>query len=420
MSDLDRTLADVAAAVDEARLWRLHMEMAAFGATPRGGVCREALTPEDIEARVLMAEWGAALGCSLHMDELGSMFLRREGTDPDAPPVMTGSHLDSQPTGGRFDGAYGVLAGIEVLHALNAAGIRTRRPVEVANWTNEEGGRFTPGVMGSQVYVNPDELPRMLAVRDAAGVSIAEAMVAVRAALPGARPRALRTPVHAFVEGHIEQATLLEESGNQVGVVTGIQGTRKFRITVTGEDAHAGTTPRRRRRDALSAAVAMVSALERMAWDREDECRFTVGRFQAFPGAPSVVPGRVEFAIDLRHPDDAARRRIGDQIKPICEALAGACEVSVVEPQAADTVWFTGAVFESVRASAARLGIPHMELLSGAGHDARNMAAICPSGMVFVPCERGISHNEAENATPADLAAGTRVIAQVVTELACG
>ncbi len=417
MADAEK-LAKVAGCVDESRLWRMHMDMAAIGATPKGGVRRESLTAEDVAGRRLLADWGRELGCTLFMDDIANMFLRRPGRDSEALAVCTGSHLDSQPTGGRFDGAYGVLAGIEALRAISAAGITTRRPIEVINWTNEEGSRFVPGVMGSQVYVRPHELERMLAVEDGAGLTVRAGVEAVRAALPECRPRPLNAPMHAFLEAHIEQGPVLEQTGNTIGVVTGIQGSRKFSVEVIGEEAHAGTTPRRSRKDALTASVAMITALNRLMEDHEDRVRFTIGRMEVYPGAPSVVPGRVVFSLDFRHPDDALRVRLGDQIEPLCRALAGPCEVTVTSPQQSLSTNFSGIAIEAVRSAVDRLGISHMDIYSGAGHDARNTAAICPTAMVFVPCERGISHNEIENAKPADLAAGARVIAQALVELA--
>ncbi len=411
----------VAASVDEAGLWKMHEEMARFGATPKGGVCREALTPEDFDARRQFAEWGRDAGFVLAVDAIGNMFLRREGTEPDLPPVITGSHLDSQPTGGRFDGSFGVLAGLEALFALERAGIRTRAPVEVVNWTNEEGGRFAPGVMGSGVYADPSMLATMLEVLDKAGTRLGDELDQLGSLLAPVGPvgaRALAAPVGAFIEGHIEQALRLEETGNTIGIVTGIQGTRKFRVEVIGEEAHAGTTPRRRRKDAVLAAAWMVQALHRMMEDADDLLRFTIGVFEAFPGAPSVIPGRVRFSIDFRHPDDALRARLGDAIQPLCEALAGPCRVQVEELQAAASVDFHGAAIEAVRHAVEIVGASHMDLYSGAGHDARNMARLCPSAMVFVPCEKGISHNEAENAKPEDLAEGARVIAVALAALA--
>jgi len=418
MALAEADLKRIADAVDEDRLWSMHMEMAKFGATPKGGVCREALTAEDVDARLLLAKWAKALDCTVSVDAIGNMFVRRPGSDPDAAPVATGSHLDSQPTGGKFDGAFGVLAGIEALRALDAAGITTRRPIEVINFTNEEGGRFQPGVMGSQVFVRPEELERMLGAVGADGVILRDALAAYRKAAGDVADHALNTPYAGFVEAHIEQAPLLEETGNTIGVVTAIQGSRKYKVSVKGEEAHSGTMPMRRRKDAVLAASNMVVALHRMMLDPADVTRFNVGRFQAYPGAPSVVPGEVRFDIDFRTPDDALRENLGGRIAALCEALAAPCTVEVTEIQRSETTPFDDGVRETIRAAAARAGLPHMDILSGAGHDARNMARICPTGMVFVPCKDGVSHNEAESATAADLAAGTKVVAQTLAAMA--
>ncbi len=414
----DADLARIADAIDEKRLWDMHMEMAKFGATAKGGVCRECLTPEDNQARMLFAEWGRKLNCAVAVDAIGNMFLRRPGTDPDAAPVATGSHLDSQPTGGKFDGAFGVLAGVEMLHALDAAGITTRRPIDVINFTNEEGGRFLPGVMGSQVYRRPEELDRMLGSVGADGVVLKDALQAFLQDAPPMEAKELQSPYAGFVEAHIEQAPRLEETGNTIGVVTGIQGSRKYQVTVTGEEAHSGTMPMRRRKDAVLAASNIVVGLHRLMEDPADLTRFNVGRFQAYPGAPSVVPGEVRFAIDFRCPDDALREALGGQIAGLAHALSGPCSVEVVEIQRSETTPFDAGVMDMIRRAADRAGASHMDLLSGAGHDARNMAALCPTGMVFVPCKDGVSHNEAESATASDLAAGARVIALTVAEMA--
>lgn len=418
MAISEADLARIAAAVDEERLWKMHMEMAKFGATPKGGVCRECLTAEDNQARKLLAEWAAELNCTVSVDAIGNMFIRRPGSDPSAAPAATGSHLDSQPTGGKFDGAFGVLAGMEALHALDAAGITTTRPIEVINFTNEEGGRFQPGVMGSQVYARPEELDRMLGVTDQDGVLLADALAEFRAMLGPVEERALQSPIAGFVEAHIEQAPRLEETGTTIGVVTGVQGARKYMVEVIGEEAHSGTMPMRRRKDATLAASNMVVGLHRLMEDPADIRRFNVGRMQAYPGAPSVVPGRVVFSIDFRCPDNDMREALGSQIAGLCQALSGPCEVNVKELQRADTIPFDAGVMDIVRRSAERAGAKHMDLLSGAAHDARNIAALCPTGMVFVPCKDGISHNEIESATPSDVAAGARVIAQAVAEMA--
>ncbi len=406
------------AAVSERRLWKRHSDMAKIGETPKGGVNRQALTPEDIQARVLLADWAAELGFKIAMDEIGNMFIRRNGTERDAAPVMTGSHIDTQPTGGRFDGIYGVLAGLEALQAVEEAGIATRRPLEAVVWTNEEGSRFMPGCMGSSVFAEPDRLEQMLCTEDSDGITVTEALTELRMAMPGVQARPLGGEVAAFIEAHIEQGPELEATNNTIGNVTGIQGTRRFLIEVHGEDAHAGTTPRKRRKDALSAAVAMVGGLERLMYDAQDTVRFTVGRFVVSPNAPTVVPGHVAFTIDFRQPEQEILTRLGDQVETVCRENAKACAVKVSETSQTAPINFEGLVPDTIDSIAKRLNLPHMHIYSRAGHDAQNLFKVCPTGMIFVPCEKGISHNEAENAAPGDLAAGARVLAGVMVAIA--
>jgi N-carbamoyl-L-amino-acid hydrolase len=411
----------VAGFVDERRLWSRHVEMGAIGGTPRGGVNRQALTAEDGAARAVLVRWGRALGLAASMDPIGNLFLRRTGREPGASPVVTGSHLDTQPSGGRFDGTYGVLAGLEALEAITRAEVATRHPLELVVWTNEEGCRFAPGCMGSRAFADPAVLEEMLAARDLAGVTVAEALEGTRAALASiVTPRALGGPVAAYVEAHIEQGPELEAAGCPIGLVTGIQGRRRLIVEVQGEEGHAGTLPRRRRKDALLAAVAMLGALDRLMTDPEDAVRFTVGRLVVAPNAPSVVPGHVLFTIDLRHPDATTLMDLGDRVRDVCQGHAGPCAVTVREVSLTLPVRFEGRVPEAVRAASERLGLPIMPVLSGAGHDAENLHRVAPTGMVFVPCEQGISHNEAENARPDDLAAGARVLAEVLVQLAEG
>jgi N-carbamoyl-L-amino-acid hydrolase len=408
-----------AAQVDERRLWQRHVDMARLGGTPRGGVRRLALGEEDNAARALLAHWAGERRFLVALDPIGNLFIRRPGTDADAAPVLAGSHTDTQPSGGRFDGIYGVLAAFEALEAIEEAGIATRRPIEAVVWTGEEGGaRFPIGTMGSSVFAGELPLEKALQDRDDAGVTVEEALRATRAALPGVAARPLGFPVAAFVEAHIEQGPELEAAAKTIGVVTSIQGARRFRIEIEGEDAHAGTTSRKRRRDALSAAVRMVAALERLFEDKDDVVRFTVGRFRVSPDAPAVVPGHAFFTIDFRHPDEAVLARLGDQVKPVCEANAGPCAVAVVETSRSRPVPFTSEVPDLVEAASNRLGLSSMRMISGAGHDAMRLARVAPTGMVFVPCERGISHSEVENAKPEDLAAGARVLAETLVELA--
>ena len=406
------------AGIDEARLWRRHMDLGRIGATPRGGMTRPALSADDAEARAVLAGWARARGFTVAIDPIGNLFVRRAGRDADAAPVLTGSHLDTQPTGGKFDGIYGVLAGFEALEALEDGKRTTRRPIEVVVWTNEEGSRFQPGCMGSMAFAGTVGLDGLLGVRDRAGTSVADALAALRARLADVPERPLGFPVAGYVEAHIEQGPRLEATGNQVGVVTGIQGQRWFEIEILGEEAHAGTTPLRLRRDALKAATSMVGALEALMDDPDDIVRFTVGRFEVSPGSPNTVPGRVLFTIDFRHPDQSVIAARGDRVEAVCLKHARGCTVSVRETINSPPCDFDPVVIGRVRGAADRLGLRHMTMPSGAGHDAKYVAKLCPTGMIFVPCERGVSHNEAENASPADLAAGARVLAEVLVELA--
>lgn len=412
--------AKAAAAVDEARLWQRHVEMARLGATPAGGVRRLALDGNDNEARRRLVDWAKGLGFSCALDPIGNLFIRRAGREADAPPVLSGSHTDTQPSGGRFDGIYGVLAACEALEALERAGIATRRPLEAVVWTCEEGGaRFPMGTMGSSAFTGLKPLPDILKVADDAGATVGEALKATRAALSGVPERPLGFPVAAFIEAHIEQGPELEARGDTIGIVTGIQGARRFLIEIEGEDAHAGTTSRARRKDALSAAVRMVTALEKVFHDDPgDTVRFTVGRFRIRPDAPAVVPGHAMFTIDFRNPEEAVLAKLGDQVEGICRAAAGPCRVTVTETSRSRPVPFTSSVPDLIEEAAAALDYRRMRILSGAGHDAMHLAKVCPTGMIFVPCEKGVSHSESENATPGDLAAGTRVLAASLVTLA--
>src|SRR5260370_24076824 len=305
-----------AASVDEKRLWQRHMAMAKLGGTPRGGVRRLALDANDNEARRVLVEWARGLGFTAALDPVGNLFIRREGSARDAEPVLSGSHTDTQPSGGKFDGIDGVLAAWEALEAIERAGITTRRPLEAVVWTCEEGGaRFPMGTMGSGGFVGLKPLADILKVTDDAGITVGEALAATRAALPGVPERKLGFPVAAFLEAHIEQGPELEAKGDTIGIVTGIQGARRFLVEIEGEDAHAGTTSRARRKDALSAAVAMAGALEKdFHDDPTDTGRFTVGRFRVQPDAPAVVPGPALFTIDFRHPRGPVLPRLRDPI----------------------------------------------------------------------------------------------------------
>ena len=298
--------------IDGERLWKRLMELAQFGATRRGGVSRLALSEEERAARRQLIAWGEEIGLQASTDDAANLFLRLEGKEPDLRPLLVGSHIDSQPTGGKFDGAYGVLAALEAAEAISASGQRPKRSLEVVAWMNEEGSRFAPGMMGSAVFAGQRTMEQISVVTDDEGVTVKDALRGILDDLPQLARRPLGFPVAGFLEAHIEQGTLLESRGIPIGVVTGLQGKRTFRIEIEGEESHAGTTRRADRRDALVSAVDIVKALEREMWDDADTVRFTIGRLVVAPNAPSVVPGRVTFSIDLRHEDDETIWSLGD------------------------------------------------------------------------------------------------------------
>ncbi len=414
----EQPAAKAAAAVDQQRLWQRHMAMAEIGAIADNGVRRQALTPEDIRARRLLLDWAGAHGWQASVDSIANLFLRRPGSDPGAAPVMVGSHMDSQPAGGRFDGIYGVLAGFEVLEALDAAGIATRRPIDLVAWTNEEGGRFAPGAMGSSVFAGTLDLADCLEVTDSAGIRFADALEATLAATPGLPRRSFGFEVAAYVEPHIEQGPQLEATGHQIGVVTGIQGARWYRVEVNGEPGHAGTAPLGGRKDALRAAVRMITALQELMDDPGDQVRFTVGRVVVEPNSPNTVPAKVTFSIDFRHPEQRVLEERGGRIEAVCRAQAGLCEVMITETFNRPPCVFPAEIVDLVERAAELTGHSHMRLASGAFHDANFVADLAPTGMIFVPCFKGISHSPAEYAKPEDLAAGARVLAATLVELA--
>jgi N-carbamoyl-L-amino-acid hydrolase len=406
-------------AVKEDRLWQRHADMARLGGTPRGGVNRQALSAEDAAARNLLASWARARGFGLFTDAIGNLFVQRPGSDATAAPVMSGSHMDSQPTGGRYDGMYGVLAAFEALEALEDAGIRTRRPVMAVAWTNEEGSRFQPGAMGSAVFAGHNRLEEMLEVRDWKGVVLRDALAETLKAAPAPlRPGKPGFAVDSYVEAHIEQGPRLENERRTIGVVTAIQGSRRYVVEIEGEEAHAGTTPRAARRDAYAAATRIASAMYEATTDADDTLRFTIGRVEVSPGSPNTVPGKALFTIDMRHPRSDVLEEHERKLREIVAARAAPCPATLTRVTNVAPVDFDPVVIDLVRAKADALGLPNMDMPSGAGHDAMHIARLCPAGMIFVPCERGISHNEAENATPADLAAGARVLVEVLEALA--
>jgi N-carbamoyl-L-amino-acid hydrolase len=403
--------------VDGDRLWDSLMEMAKIGATPKGGVCRLALTDLDRQGRDLFAKWAKDLGCTVAVDRVGNMFARREGRDPSLPAVMTGSHLDTQPTGGRFDGVYGVLAGLEVLRTLADAKIETDRAVEVAVWTNEEGSRFSPAMMGSGAYAGVFPLDEVEAKRDEAGTRFDEALAKI-----GYRgPEAVGgRKVAAYFEAHIEQGPILEAEGKTVGIVTGAQGQRWYEVTVTGQEAHAGPTPMARRKDALVGAARMVDAVNRIGLDHQPFACATVGVIRSEPNSRNTIPGRVFFTVDFRHPDDGRLSSMDAALKAECARIAAAAglELDIVDFWYFPPTPFAPDLVAKVREGAALHGHAAMDIVSGAGHDAVYMARVAPSAMIFVPCIGGISHNEIEDAKQADIAAGADVLLHAILDAA--
>ena len=409
--------ASVSRFIDPQRLWERHMRLAEIGATPAGGVNRPALSDAEIAARKVLVGWARGSGLAASHDPIANLFLRLEGRDPDAAPVLAGSHIDSQPTGGKFDGAFGVLAALEAVTALSERKLRPRRSIEVVAWTNEEGSRFAPGLMGSEAFAGLRALDQILAVTDETGVTVREAAARVLAADAGVESRPLGFAAHAFIEPHIEQGPILEREQASIGVVTGMQGSRRFRVTVTGKTSHAGTTPREERQDAVLAAARMINGLAELTAEPAD-VMFTIGMLNVRPNAPSVVPEEAYFSIDLRHPENAVLSGLGGAILRCCERASGPCAVRVREIANTPSLEFPGDVRRHLESAADRLGLEWRSIYSLAGHDARNLHAVCRSGMIFVPCRDGISHNESEWAEPEHVVAGTRVLADTIWTLA--
>jgi beta-ureidopropionase / N-carbamoyl-L-amino-acid hydrolase len=395
--------------IDGSRLWASLMRLAQIGATPKGGVCRLALTDLDREARDLFTAWASEIGCSVRVDAIGNVFARRAGRRDDVPPVMTGSHIDTQPTGGKFDGNYGVLAGLEVLRTLNDAHIVTAAPLEVAVWTNEEGSRFVPVMMGSGVFVGAFTLEHALARQDRDGVCVADALAAIGYA--GAQP-AGGTPVGAYFEAHIEQGPVLEAHDTTIGVVLGALGQRWYDVTIHGMEAHAGPTPMELRRDALLVAADLIRAVNRIALEHAPHGRGTVGSVEVHPNSRNVIPGRVKLSVDLRAADSAALDAMDAALRQACTTLGAATQVTLELEQVVHFAPqpFDAALVGAVRDGARALGLSAMDVISGAGHDAVYLARIAPAAMIFVPCKDGISHNEIEDARPEHLEAGCNVL----------
>ena len=403
--------------IDGQRLWDSLMEMAKIGATPKGGCCRLALTDLDRQGRDLFVRWCEAAGCSVRVDKMGNIFARRPGRDDSLAPVMTGSHLDTQPTGGRFDGVFGVLAGLEVVRSLNDLGIETERPVEVAVWTNEEGSRFAPAMVASGVFGGVFSLDYGLSRADAEGKTMGEELE--RIGYAGAEEVGGRE-VHAYFEAHIEQGPILENEDKTIGVVTDAQGQRWYELTLTGVESHAGPTPMPVRKDALLGAGRMVHLVNKIGLDHAPLACATVGMLEVHPNSRNVIPGRVFMTIDFRHPDDAVLAQMDKEMRAGLEAIAGeiGLESELEQIFYYAPIHFDDGCIAAVREAAERNDYSMREIVSGAGHDACYVSKVAPTSMIFVPCIDGISHNEVEDAKPEWITAGGQVLLQAVVDKA--
>jgi len=401
--------------IDGARLWDSLMETAKFGGTAKGGIKRLTLTDEDKAVRDWFRAACEAVGCTVTVDAVGNLFARRPGRNDALPPIAMGSHLDTQPTGGKFDGVLGVLAGLEVLRSLHDTGYETNAPVEVISWTNEEGSRFAPAMLASGVFAGVFPPEFAYTRTDRAGLSFGAELE--RIGYKGDEP-AGGHKLGAFFELHIEQGPILEHEGKVIGVVTGVQGMRWYEVTVTGQDAHTGATPMYLRKNALLGTARAIDAVNAVALAHEPLAVGTVGLVEVKPNSRNVVPGEVFFTVDLRHPDDAVLDRMEAEFRAalpgIMEPLGLVFEEKRIWESPA--VRFDPELIRCVRHGAEKAGYPMREIVSGAGHDAVYIARVAPTTMIFVPCAGGLSHNEAESITIEDCKAGAQVLLDAVIE----
>ena len=400
--------------VDPERLWDDLVQTAKIGGTPKGGICRLTLTDLDARVRDWFTTRAEMLGCTVTVDDMGNMFARRAGQRADLPPIAMGSHLDTQPTGGKFDGALGVLGALEALRTLHEAGYETFAPIEVVNWTNEEGARFAPATMASGVFAGVFTRDWAAARQDRGGETFGAALDKI--GYRGPEPCG-QHELSAFFELHIEQGPYLEQEGKDIGVVTGVQAMRWYEVTITGQDTHAGTTPMPRRHDALLAAARLVEAVNGSARNHPGAVG-TVGLMEVKPGSPNVVPGEVFFTIDLRDPEadtlDTMEEEIGAAALKVKHELGVGIAMENIWDQPAQP--FDLACVAAVQRAAEAAGFTSRTMISGAGHDAAYVARVAPAAMIFVPCRDGISHNEAEHTTKEQCAAGAQVLLQAVLD----
>lgn len=399
------------------RLWQSLMELAKIGATPKGGVCRLTLTDLDRQGRDLVIGWAREAGLSVTIDKIGNVFMRRAGKNNALPPIMTGSHIDTQPTGGKFDGNFGVLAGLEVIRTLNDYDIETEAPVELAFWTNEEGSRFVPVMMGSGVFANIFSLEHAYAATDIEGKTVRDELEKIGyigTETPGDHP------IGAYFESHIEQGPILEDEGITIGVVQAVLGIRWYDCVVTGMEAHAGPTPMALRKDAMQVAAKIMQEVVAIAHRFGPHGRGTVGMVQVFPNSRNVIPGQVKFSIDFRNMTDALVDEMDAAIRAFAKQTEAETGLTIAIQLVSDypAVPFHPDCKDAVRRAADKLGYSNMDIVSGAGHDAVYMAGLAPTGMIFIPCKDGISHNEIEDTLPEQVTAGANVLLHAMLERA--
>jgi len=391
------------------RLWDSLMDMAKIGATEKGGCCRLALTDLDKQGRDLFVQWCEQAGCTIKVDKMGNIFARREGTDSSLPAVLTGSHLDTQPTGGRFDGVYGVLTGLEVIRSLNDMNIQTHHSIEACVWTNEEGSRFAPAMVSSGVFGGVFDLEYGLNRADPDGLTMGQELQ--RIGYAGDEEVGGRD-VHAYFEAHIEQGPILEVEDKTIGIVTDAQGQRWYEVTLTGVESHAGPTPMSQRKDALLGAAKIVQLVNQVGLDHAPLACATVGMLDVYPNSRNVIPGRVAFTIDFRHPDDAVLEKMDhlmrEGVDQIVADIGLECELEQIFYYA--PIAFDKSCIEAVRIGTEAHGYSSRDIVSGAGHDACYLAGVAPTSMVFIPCIDGISHNEIEDVKPEWITAGANVV----------
>ncbi len=399
--------------IDPQRLWDSLMETARFGGTAKGGICRLTLSDEDRAVRDWFTRACESIGCSVTVDDCGNMFARRPGRRGDIAPICMGSHLDTQPTGGKFDGVLGVLGALEVMRTLHATGYETNAPIEIVNWTNEEGSRFAPAMLASGVYAGAFTREQAYGSQDRDGKTFAAELE--RIGYKGSEPIGSRK-IGAMFELHIEQGPLLEAEGKMIGIVTGVQGMRWYEVTIRGQSAHTGATPMHLRKNALLGATRMIEEVHAIALRHAPDAVGTVGLVEVRPNSRNVVPGEVFFCVDLRHPDDAVLDVMEQQFRaalgPATEPMGLTYEEKRIWNNPA--VRFDPDMIDCVRQGAAKAGYKTRDMVSGAGHDAAYIARVAPTTMIFVPCAGGVSHNEAESTSFDECGAGAQVLLEAV------